>query len=96
MNNVELSLEKTGRGLFFIKEGDEQIAELVFSIQDDHLTVYHTEVLPEQEGKGLAKHLLDELVDYSRVHNLKVIPLCPYVSTQFRRHPAKYSDVWSK
>jgi uncharacterized protein len=36
------------------------------------------------------------MVDYAREHKLKVIPLCPYVNAQFRRHPDQYQDVWNK
>ncbi|HEU4902844.1 MAG TPA: N-acetyltransferase [Flavisolibacter sp.] len=34
------------------------------------------------------------MVDYARKNGLKVIPLCPYVHAQFKRHPADYADVW--
>ena len=36
------------------------------------------------------------MVDYARKHDLKVIPLCPYVHAQFKRHPDEYADVWNK
>jgi len=36
------------------------------------------------------------MVTYAREKGLKVIPLCPYVSAQFKRHPDTYADVWNK
>ncbi|GAA4914929.1 GNAT family N-acetyltransferase [Mucilaginibacter defluvii] len=60
------------------------------------LAVFHTEVFPEFEGKGFAKLLLNELVRYAIEKNVKIVPLCPYVNAQFRRHPSEYESVWSK
>ena len=58
------------------------------------LTVYHTEVFPAGEGKGIGKKLLEHMVEYARKNNLMVIALCPYVFAQFKRHPELYADIW--
>lgn len=94
MENVKLDLDDTGRGHFYINENGEQIAEMIIDVSGNDLTVYHTEVLPKAEGKGLAKQLLKAMVDYAREKELKVIVLCPYVVTQFKRHPDEYGDIW--
>lgn len=36
------------------------------------------------------------MVEHARTNHLKVIPLCPYVHAQFKRHPEEYADVWNK
>ena len=94
MEEVKLNLDEKNHGHFFIIENDEQIAEMQIGILGSDLTVYHTEVLPKAEGKGLAKKLLLAMVDYARKNNLKVIALCPYVFAQFKRHPQEYEDIW--
>jgi predicted GNAT family acetyltransferase len=96
MNEVTLKLNEKGHGAFFIMNGEQQLGEMVVSVSGKTLTVYHTEVAAEAEGKGLAKNMLNAMVDYVRKNNLKVIPLCPYVHAQFQRHPADYADVWNK
>src|SRR5688572_26337669 len=96
MEEVQLTLDEKGHGHFYIPDGEEQIGQMEISVSKDHMTVYHTEVLPKAEGKGLAKKLLITMVDYARKNNLKVVPLCPYVHAQFKRHPEEYADVWSK
>ncbi len=96
MQEVQLDLNEKNHGHFYIKENDEQLAEMQVGISGADLTVYHTEVLPGHEGKGLAKQLLTAMVDYARENKLKVIPLCPYVHAQFKRHPEEYNDVWKK
>ena len=96
MEDVKLQLDEKGHGHFYISDGEEQVAEMVVSISHGLLTVYHTEVLPKAEGKGLAKQLLAAMVDHARKNGLKVIPLCPYVHAQFKRRPDEYADVWHK
>ena len=94
MDDVRLELNEQQRGAFLIKDGEEQLGEMAVSIAGNNLTVYHTEVSPKAEGKGLAKKMLQVMVDYARGKGLKVVPLCPYVHAQFKRHPEEYADVW--
>lgn len=96
MENIQFISLKKGLSAFIIQEGDEKIAEMVVGLSDQYVTVYHTEVAPHQEGKGIAGQLLTAMVDYAREHHLKVIPLCPYVHAQFKRHPERYEDIWEK
>ncbi len=94
MNDVQLDLDDKGHGAFFISDQGKQVGEMEVLLAHGRLTVYHTEVVPEAEGKGLAKKMLTAMVDYARQHQLQVIPLCPYVHAQFRRHPDEYADIW--
>ncbi|MBE8719174.1 GNAT family N-acetyltransferase [Sphingobacterium pedocola] len=75
---------------------DKKAGKMDISVTDEKLRVYHTEVNPEYEGRGFAKLLLHQLVGYARDNNLRIIPLCPYVLAQFKRHPEDYADVWLK
>jgi predicted GNAT family acetyltransferase len=94
MEKIKLVLDEKGHGHFFIMEGDEQLGEMEVKISGSEMTVYHTEVSEKAEGKGYAKKLLNEMVEHARANNLKVIPLCPYVHAQFKRHKEEYADVW--
>jgi predicted GNAT family acetyltransferase len=96
MEEVMLQLNEKKHGAFYVMEGEEQLGEMVIAIFDNDLTVYHTEVSAKAEGKGLAKKMLQEMVTYARKNGLKVIPLCPYVHAQFKRHPQEYADVWQQ
>ncbi|MFC5409578.1 GNAT family N-acetyltransferase [Larkinella bovis] len=96
MENIQFKTLGKGLSAFVIQEGEEKIGEMVVGLSDQYLTAYHTEVVPQKEGKGLAGQLLAAMVDYARQHQLKVIPLCPYVNAQFRRHPDLYEDIWEK
>ena len=96
MDKIQFELNERGRGAFYIMDGDERIGEMLLSISGKDMTVYHTEVIPKAEGKGLAGEMLNEMVAYARKNNLKVIALCPYVHAQFKRHPDEYQDIWKK
>jgi hypothetical protein len=75
---------------------DIKAGKMNIAITHGKLTVFHTEVAREFEGRGFAKLLLDQLISYAKEKDLKIVPLCPYVNAQFRRHPAEYADVWFK
>jgi predicted GNAT family acetyltransferase len=96
MAEVKLNIQKGEPSAFELYDEGEKYGEMVFDIDGENLTVYHTEIDPEKEGKGYAKLLLEAMVDYVRKNNLKVIPLCPYVHLQFRRHEELYKDIWNK
>lgn len=96
MEDVHLKELPSGQQAFTIEENGTQLGEMVMHIAGDTMTVYHTEVAPEAEGRGLAKVLLNAMVTYAREHALKVIPLCVFVLAQFKRHPDMYADIWKK
>jgi len=84
------------RGEIQLFSDDKQAGKMDISVIGNKLTVYHTEVNPEYEGRGFAKILLEKLVAYARENDLMIVPLCPYVHAQFKRHPEEYNDVWFK
>ena len=96
MDEITLKLNDKGHGAFYIMDGTEQLGEMVVAISGSNLTVYHTEVSAKAEGKGYAKKMFNAMIDYVRSNHLKIIPLCPYVDAQLKRHPDEYADVWNR
>ncbi len=88
--------ENSNHGEVQLFSADKKAGKMDISVADGKLRVYHTEVDAAYEGLGFAKLLLNQLVSYAREENLRIIPLCPYVMAQFRRHPEDYADVWLK
>ncbi|WP_294286498.1 GNAT family N-acetyltransferase [uncultured Chryseobacterium sp.] len=95
MERTEVVLRNV-RGEVQLFSDDQKAGKMDISVIGNKLTVYHTEVSKEFEGRGFAKILLEKLVGYAREHDLKIVPLCPYVHAQFKRRPDEYSDVWLK
>ena len=93
MQDIKIELDSEGKGSFFLDDGNKRVAEMSFKRDGKKLTVFHTQISPHLDGKGVAGKLLEAMADYIRQEKLKVIPLCTYVSTQFKRHPEKYGDI---
>jgi len=58
----------------------------------DQLQVYHTEVPPALNGRGLGGTLVKGVLEDARARGLKVVPRCSFVAAFFRDHP-EYKDV---
>ena len=82
------------KGEFFISnEAGQHIAEISYIWRDGTtIDANHTWVDDSLRGQGVARLLLDTLVDFSRAKNLKIIPTCSYVDVMFRREKS-FEDV---
>lgn len=96
METTNVVLNEKGRGEVQLSSDGKNAGKMDISVHAPRLTVYHTEVDPQYEGRGFAKLLLKELVSYARKNDLKIIPLCPFVHAQFKRRPEEYQDIWFK
>lgn len=80
-------------GAFFVKEGDELLAEMTYTWAGEHLFIIdHTEVSEKLEGKGVGKQLVAAAVEFARSGQHKIIPLCPFANRVFEK-TADYNDV---
>ncbi len=49
------------------------------------MIIEHTEVDEKLKGQGVGVRMLERLVDFVRMENIKVIPLCPFAKATFRK-----------
>jgi len=74
-------------------EGVEGHAHLDFTIRGPGMvSADHTEAPDSMRGTGVAMALVERLIADARAEGFKIIPLCPYVLAQSRRHP-EWSDA---
>jgi len=74
------------KGKFYIEEKEKILGELVYTIRSaDNIVIEHTEVDPSLEGKGVGKQLVEAVVSYARANNIKIVPVCSFAKTQFKR-----------
>jgi hypothetical protein len=55
--------------------------------QGDSRVFTHTEVPPQDEGKGLGAELVRAALDDTRAQGLKIVAACSFVEVFVRRHP---------
>lgn len=75
-------------------EGQDDIAEVVFSRQGDHLAIInHTYVDVNYRNQGIAEHLIELVVEEMRKEKRKIIPACRFALVMFNRDDC-YKDIW--
>lgn len=89
-------INHNGRGSFKAFENNEEVGTLDYTMDEKNtMLLNHTEVSPAYEGKGIAKKLVMESVEYVRENGLKILPRCPYAVKLFEKS-AEIQDVLYK
>jgi uncharacterized protein len=89
-NNVR---DNTERNRFEL-DADGHIAFSNYKRSNGLLTILHTEVPKELEGRGIGSALVRGLLEIARAQGLKVHAVCPFVKSYLDRHP-EYSNLQS-
>ena len=62
-------------------------AFIVYKEHPGIITLIHTEVEPELEGKGAATAVIEKTLEYIEANKYTLVPLCPLVFAYIKRHP---------
>ncbi len=82
------------KGRYVIRQNGEE-AELTWSVTTPTLVIAdHTSVPDSFRGTGAGLALVTRLVDDARAEGFKIMPLCPFVNAQRKRHP-EWADVFA-
>lgn len=76
-------------------DGEDKIGYCQFEEKDQVWDLTHTVVNPAYGGRGIAKDLLDTVVDEARKNGKKIYPTCSYARKKFDEDE-KYRDVDSR
>lgn len=87
--SLEIEHETSGnRGRYRARLDESHTAEMTYLTREDGtMVIDHTGVPPAFEGRGIALQLVKRAVADARENGFKIVPQCPYVAVQFRRHP---------
>ena len=81
------------KGAFYIEQDGERLAEMTYVwAGESKFIIDHTEVSDKLAGKGAGKQLVAKAVEFAREKGVKILPLCPFAHSVFKKTPA-YSDV---
>lgn len=91
---MEIEIKDDGsKGFAVAKQQEKQAGKMTYSIAGAELIIIDsTEVDPLYSGKGVGKQLLYKIVEMARSSNIKIIPLCPFAATMFKKD-ADIKDV---
>ncbi len=78
----------------FVLRRDGAEAEMTFSVlSPSTIIVDHTGVPDALRGTGAGRALVENLVRDARENGYKIVPLCPFVNAERRKHP-DWADVF--
>lgn len=91
---LEIKHDDNGnKGEFYIGENGHRLAEMTYLwANQDQIIANHTWVDDSLRGQGVARQLLDALVEFAREKQLKIVPTCSYVEAMFKREHS-FADV---
>ncbi|MDJ0995566.1 MAG: GNAT family N-acetyltransferase [Dinoroseobacter sp.] len=89
---IEREIEGS-KGRYVLREGGAE-AELTYTISSATLVIAdHTGVPDAMRGTGAGKALVSRLIADARADGFKIIPLCPFVNAERRKHP-EWADLF--
>lgn len=98
MPDIEIEREEAdGKGRYVGRiPGIEGEAEITFTRRGPKLiSADHTGAPDSMKGTGAAMALVEYMIADARREGFKIIPICPYVKAQYRKHP-EWSDVMTE
>lgn len=90
MSDVQVINNTAGSRFEVSLDGETAFAE--YRLVDHGIILPHTVVPEAFEGKGVGSALAKTALGYAREHDLKVIPLCPFIAGYITKHP-EWRDI---
>lgn len=89
---VEVRNDETQSQYTILSDG-QPVGFAVYQIAGGEIAFTHTEVNPDEQGKGYASQLVQHALDDVRATSeLRVVPACSYVVDWVKRHP-EYAEL---
>ena len=75
-------INENKKGYFRAYENETEAGRLTYTwAGSDKFIIDHTEVNDAFAGQSVGKKLVMEAVQYARLNNLKILPLCPFAKS---------------
>lgn len=96
MYSIEIDISERCGGFFALSVLGHQAGRIDILLHGSELILTHTTIILKKYQDLIAKKLIREVVEYAKMHELKIITISKFVQMQFSKCPAKYADVWEK
>ena len=90
-NYVSVVFEENANRSAAYKDG-ELVGECEFSASEKMWIIAHTGVRPAYEGQGIARRLVEKVIEEARTRQIRILPLCPYAK-RMMTGKEEYKDV---
>ncbi len=86
MNDIQHK-DTGNKGAFHIHKDGKSLAVLTYSkAGDDKIIIDHTEVDDSLRGQGIGESLVKAAVQWARDNEKKIMPLCPFANSVFKKN----------
>ncbi|MFV0383790.1 GNAT family N-acetyltransferase [Paracoccus sp. (in: a-proteobacteria)] len=95
--NIHITKEDgTRRGRYVARiDGIADEGEITYTRRGPNvISADHTGVPDSMGGKGVAKALLDFMLQDARQTGFRIVPVCPFIRKQYARHP-EWADLFT-
>ncbi|MGV9008654.1 GNAT family N-acetyltransferase [Brevundimonas sp.] len=65
----------------------DQVAVVTYNLSEPNLMITETLVPHALEGQGIASRLARHVIADARARGLLILPVCPFFSAYFQKHP---------
>ena len=96
MYQVSININEDGKGSFALGSECKTVGEIKVELIDGELILLDTIVLSKPHLHAVGSRILQETVEYARMHELKIVTISKFAQKQFSCNPALYADVWEK
>ena len=84
---------ENNKGAFVVEVDGNILAEMnYFYPVENQMIIDHTEVSEELKGQNIGFQLVQAAVHFARQQGIKIIPLCPFTHSVFKKKP-DFGDV---
>ena len=77
-------------------DGASCIGYAVIEERGGRWVIPHTEVDPAYGGQGIARRLIEEIIEAARREGKKIVPVCSYAAKMMLQRKDAYRDVLEK
>jgi len=96
MHKITININWNGKGIFALEVRNKTIGQIKVDLEGNELKVIDTVVLVNKYLHLIGNLLLQGVVEFARMHELKIITLSKFAQQQFSSNPLLYADVWEK